>query len=454
MANRDPVERWIAVHLHRGLPFAVVGWLLLTLALPVSGQPLRVKSRAASVLSPGVYVNEGPLSARGMDSVPMHGVVVIGYTERRPVPEKSGVSARPVTSLVEYKAQFGERAPSLANKRKGTTDTAFYTYDAVRLFFANGGRSCLVVSIGDYSKAKQAADFVRGLAYLDRKNAGDWTGKYGQLIMPDVVDLPQVKTLQELALSFCAESGRYFFILDVPLKGNREDSIKAFRESMDPVDSLGRSFGAAYAPWLVIGDGESDGLRTVPPSGAVAGVYAATDSRRGVHKAPAGLGILNVLDLTDHLDRQAMGEMLSQSDRRPSINPIVMQSGRGVVVMGGRTLCDPTDYEFRYINVRRQLIVIENSISDSCTWTYFEPNDNHTWRRLSEWVESYLRSLWQSGALFGVSPEEAYFVRVGKGKSKTQDDIDNGVLRMEVGVSLVRPAEFVIMRFRFPAQVP
>jgi phage tail sheath protein FI len=178
--------------------------------------------------------------------------------------------------------------------------------------------------------------------------------------------------------------------------------------------------------------------RQLPPSGYLAGIYARVDNDRGVWKAPANEPVLNALGLKTLF---TTGEQDLLNPR--GVNLIRRFDIGGIRVWGGRTLS--SDPDLKYINVRRTLIYLEASIERSTQWVVFEPNSPQTWARLVASVSAFLLSQWREGALFGRQPEQAFFVRCDE-STMTADDILNGRLICQIGVAIVRPAEFVIFR--------
>jgi hypothetical protein len=174
----------------------------------------------------------------------------------------------------------------------------------------------------------------------------------------------------------------------------------------------------------------------VPPSGYLAGIYARTDSQRGVHKAPANEVIRGALDLKVSVTK---GE---QDVLNPlGINCIRAFPGRGIRVWGARTTA--SDTLWKYVNVRRLFLYLEESIEEGTQWVVFEPNDEKLWARVKQTITQFLTRVWKDGALMGSIPDEAFFVKCDK-TTMTQDDIDNGRLIVLIGVAPVKPAEFVI----------
>jgi phage tail sheath protein FI len=196
------------------------------------------------------------------------------------------------------------------------------------------------------------------------------------------------------------------------------------------------SYAAYYVPWVEFPVG--DQTVRLPPTGFVAGVYARTDVERGVHKAPANEVVRGVVGLQVNL---TTGEQDVLNPR--GVNAIRRFEGRGIRVWGARTLS--SDPEFRYVNVRRFLIFLEASIDRGTQYVVFEPNAPETWGRVVDSVSAFLHTQWRSGALFGRRPEDAFFVRCDE-TTMTADDVQNGRLICNIGVAIVRPAEFVIFR--------
>ncbi len=184
----------------------------------------------------------------------------------------------------------------------------------------------------------------------------------------------------------------------------------------------------------------------VPPSGAMAGIYTAVDSTRGVWKAPANVALSYVISPAVQIDDEMQEDLNIDTNAGKSVNAIRAFTGKGVYVWGARTLTG-NDNNFRYISVRRFYIMVEASVKSAAFGFVFEPNDIHTWLKVKAMIENYLFELWQQGALAGVKPEQAYYVKVGLGQTMTSQDILEGRMIVEIGMAVVRPAEFIILRF-------
>lgn len=192
-------------------------------------------------------------------------------------------------------------------------------------------------------------------------------------------------------------------------------------------------------------------VNTLPPSGAIAGVYASVDRDRGVWKAPANVTINSVSDLSELIDDNDQEVLNIDANAGKSVNAIRAFYGKGITVWGARTLAG-NDNEWRYVPVRRLFSFAEESCKKSTSWCVFEPNDANTWARIRSQIDNFLNNLWRRGALAGAKPEQAYFVNCGLNITMTALDILEGRLIIEIGMAAVRPAEFVILRFSHKLQ--
>lgn len=190
---------------------------------------------------------------------------------------------------------------------------------------------------------------------------------------------------------------------------------------------------------------------TMPPSSAVAGVYAAVDSSRGVWKAPANVSMSYVNAASLKISHEDQMSLNVDPTSGKSINAIRYFTGKGVLIWGARTLAG-NDNEWRYVPVRRFFIFAEESIKKGTEWVVFEPNDANTWVRVRAMIENFLIKQWRAGALAGAKPEQAFFVRVGLGITMTALDILEGRMNIEIGMAVVRPAEFIILKFSHKLQ--
>jgi hypothetical protein len=195
---------------------------------------------------------------------------------------------------------------------------------------------------------------------------------------------------------------------------------------------------ALYYPWVRILDPITGKEINLPPSGFVTGIYARNDTNRAVYKAPANEVVSLALGFERTIN-QAQQEVLNPE----GINCLRFFEGRGMRVWGARTM--DTDVEWKYINVRRYFAYLERSIDRGTQWAVFEPNGPALWNNIKRTIEDFLLNEFQSGALLGYKPEQAFFVRCDR-STMTQNDLDNGRLVCLIGVAPLKPAEFVIFR--------
>jgi phage tail sheath protein FI len=178
----------------------------------------------------------------------------------------------------------------------------------------------------------------------------------------------------------------------------------------------------------------------------VTGAYAQTDTTRGVWKAPANVALANVLKPVVKLDTARQDDLNVDATSGKSINAIRAFAGKGTRVWGARTLAG-NDNEWRYVSVRRLFNMVEESVKKSTYWAVFETNDANTWVKVRGMIENYLTQKWREGALAGATTKEAFFVKCGLGTTMTAQDILEGRMYVEIGMAVVRPAEFIILRF-------
>lgn len=382
-------------------------------------------------------------------------------------------------------------------------------YYSLQLYFGNGGGPCYIVSCGRYKTSGALVSNTEMEAALASLKKEDEPTMIVFTDAVSLTDADQFYGLQTKALGQCAELMDRVVIIDLHLaasaKGEADFNTvaSAFRTKIG-INNL--SYGAAYYPWLrttldyFIDESSLSVLRgtnvdateipnnTVlrkyppegttelaateaqtslyhaqsaiyalikkeiakfqvisPPSPAIAGVYAAVDSTRGVWKAPANVSLNYVSEPMVKIDDQDQQDM-NVTTTGKSVNAVRMFSGKGVLVWGARTLAG-NDNEWRYISVRRFYNMVEESVKKATEPFVFEPNDATTWIKVRAMIENFLILQWRAGALQGAKPEEAFFVRVGLGETMTALDILEGRMIVEIGMAVVRPAEFIILRF-------
>lgn len=248
------------------------------------------------------------------------------------------------------------------------------------------------------------------------------------MAIPGVTD----PVVQLALVAHCENLASRFAILDIPRDKTKVPDVLAHRDLFDT------SYAAMYNPWLQVYDPLEKRSIFIPPSGTVAGVYARNDNTRGVEKAPANEVLRGVTGLDVQYNK---GE---QDILNPKgVNLIRSFTGQGIRIWGARTLS--SNSLWKYVNIRRLFIFIEESIKAGTNWVVFEPNDERLWARVHRTIDAFLTRVWRSGALMGTTPNEAFFIDIGP-NTMTQDDIDNGRLICVIGIAPVKPAEFVVFR--------
>ncbi|PIE79688.1 MAG: phage tail protein [Chloroflexi bacterium] len=428
---------------------------------------------AVTYASPGVYVEEVD---RGTKPIEIAGVSIAAFV---------GITAE--ASIKQFNPDTGERevVASVLNKAilvtnwtqfqdvfGGFTEGAFLP-DAVYGYFANGGGACYVTSLRALSeipkapskrppRAKKAAeeskdevvpeptfgpltaaDFIGDAAKRTGINGLEAQDDVSLILCPDLMAnydgskaaKELVKQVQTAMIAHCENMQYRFAILDTP-PGLNAQQAKEWREFVN----YDTSFAAMYYPWVEISD-LSDSPNTskmVPPSGHIVGIYNRVDAERGVHKAPANEVILGATNVEIGLTRH------EQDTLNPiGVNCIRSFPGRGIRVWGARTLS--SDGSWRYINVRRLFSQVGSSLDVGLQWVVFEPNDHTLWAKVRRDVIAFLRVIWRNGALFGTTPEQAFYVKCDE-ELNPHEIRDLGQLIIEVGMAPVKPAEFVILR--------
>jgi phage tail sheath protein FI len=262
------------------------------------------------------------------------------------------------------------------------------------------------------------------------------------LIVPDLMSVPPgeklnldlVKAVQTAMIGHCERLADRVAILDPPPNATPQE-IKDWRMNIAGYDS---SYAALYYPWIQVDDPILNRPIYIPPSGHMGGIWARSDNTRGVHKAPANEVVLGAVGLAYNTTK---GE---QDTLNPNgVNCIRAFPGRGIRVWGARTLS--SNPSWRYINVRRLFNYVEKSIEGGTQWVVFEPNDPMLWSRVRRDVAAFLSTVWSSGALFGLSPAQAFYVKCDS-ELNPPEQRDLGRLIVEIGMAPVKPAEFVIFR--------
>jgi phage tail sheath protein FI len=248
------------------------------------------------------------------------------------------------------------------------------------------------------------------------------------------IGLDGVQAVQKEIITHCELMGDRVAILDPP-PGLGPQQVKEWLREEANYDS---KYASLYYPWISVFDPITSKNQFIPPSGHIAGIWARNDDTRGVHKAPANEVIRGAIELQTRLTK-AEHDLLNPI----GLNCIRTFAGRGIRVWGARTIS--SDPAWRYLNVRRLFNYLEESILNGTQWVVFEPNDDALWSRIRRTISAFLINEWRKGALFGLTPDEAFYVKCDR-ETNPAEGIDAGQVVCEIGVAPVKPAEFVIFR--------
>jgi phage tail sheath protein FI len=451
--------------------------------------------------TPGVYIEEIPKLPPSIASVETAIPAFIGYTEKAQLKKADDLINAPheISSMLEYVMYFGDAFPETGIQINidrsdpnrininGEIDPAvrskYLMYYSLQMFFANGGGRCFIVSVGKYPAEIELKPLQDGLAKVE--GIDDVT----LLLFPDGMGLAagEYYTLQNLSLNQCFRLQDRFAVMDVWMPAIPDvafDPIATLRNAISS-EILEKKYGAVYYPRIYtqldykydttkeelikVTGAAFDNLKAIfpednalynqikaainridvllPASSAVVGKYAEVDSSRGVWKAPANVN-LTYVSKPEIIITQKQQEPLNVDVKDgKSINVIRSFPGRGpAIIWGARTLAG-NDNEWRYVSVRRFFNMVEESVKNATNQFVFEPNDRNTWVRVKSMIENYLTQQWKAGALMGASTKEAFFIHVGLGETMTELDIWEGRMIIEIGMAVVRPAEFIILKF-------
>jgi len=372
-----------------------------------------MEQRPPEFSAPGVYVEEISFRAHSIEGVPTSTAAFIGPTHTTP-PATDSAAREPLRSFLEFEQQYG----GLDDLQTAQGSGCNYVAHAARVFFDNGGQR---LYIGQVSADALAEEYAAALQALP-ESAG-----ISVIAAPGYSARAAAAEIQQALIEHVSQPERFrFAVFDAPPAATI-DEVLAARSSIDS------SYAAMYYPWVT-----TQNSVQLPPSGFVCGIYARTDNARGVWKAPANETVTGAVDLQTAIDTHGQERLSAQG-----INSIRSFPARGILLWGARTASQ--DPLWKYVNVRRYFIYLEQSIHDGLQWVVFEPNGEPLWKAVRQTITNFLLNNWRSGALMGTKPEEAFFVRCDS-STMTQNDIDNGRLIVEIGVAPVRPAEFVIIR--------
>lgn len=469
---------------------------------------------ATTYKTPGVYIEEIPKLPASVAQVETAIPAFIGYTEKQPLTVDNTISPIRIDSMLEYETNFGGPFPEsgiqiILDQQLDESDnilsenitvdlpsgsvSGYNMYYAMQVYFSNGGGPCYIASVGTYDTSSPATntDLLKGLTAIEKEDEPTLIVFCDHLKVASA----QFYGLYKSSLGQCNQLQDRFTIVD--LRSDSDGEKDTFRTA---IGTSYLKYGAAYSPWLVTSlnyhfledevqiqhnifkdgvEGSTAGTLhdtrlnaveetntalynrfkqeivaltvTLPPSSAIAGIYARVDANRGVWKSPANVSLNSVIAPTvklSHLDQESLNvDPVSGK----SINAIRTFFGKGVMVWGARTLAG-NDNEWRYISVRRFFNMVEESVKKSTAWAVFEPNTANTWIRIKGMIDNYLTELWRDGALAGPKAEDAFYVSLGLGRTMTQNDILEGRLNVEIGLAVARPAEFIVLKFSHKLQ--
>jgi len=347
--------------------------------------------------NPGVYIEEVDSGAHPIAGVSTDRTALVGLAPAGPW------APTLITSFTEYQQTFGGAAPDLNITR------------AVRGFFDNGGQRCYVLHV--QSGAASAAQILAPLDHLT------------DISMVSCPDEHSIPGMTAALVAHCE---------------NHRDRVAVLAATMgstyvnDPPQEAQSGFAAFYAPWVLVASSRGGPAAPVHPGGHVAGAIAANDLNRGVWVAPGNLPLAGIVGLEQQINA-AQASVLNQRgiDTLRNIPP------NGCRVWGARTTS--SDPEWQYLNVRRYLIYLEQSLQQGLQWAVFEPNGGVLWANVRQVVENFLLNQFRSGALQGTTPQQAYFVRCDL-TTMAQADLDNGQVNCLVGVAPLTPAQFVVFQ--------
>lgn len=414
---------------------------------------------ATTFLSPGVYVEEVPSAIRAIAGVSTSTAAFVGIVPDRvqliardpafdPSDPKSQafkfvdftiptVVKTPVliTNWSQFTRNFGDLVgdPTAAASAGSPSVDAGYLQlaHAVYGFFNNGGSRCYVARI----TAESDLDAVlNSFAAID---------EIAIVCAPGQI----TDSVRDKIVAHCALVANRFAILDGPQV--TQDLTTLTRTAADPTPGVmpkTTDFGAWYYPWINVfdpgtqlQDPSSNGSLAVPPSGHLAGIYARVDTERGVFKAPANEVIRGALSVTHALSKA------DQDGLNPKGVNAIRVLNNNIYVWGARTIGGDINGDLKYVNVRRTLLFLRDSIEQGTQWAVFEPNEPALWAKITRNITAFLTTMWRSGALFGATAQEAFFVKCDA-ETNPPDVRDLGQVVTEIGVAIARPAEFVIFR--------
>ncbi len=429
----------------------------------------------------------------------------VGYTSKAARRSSEDLRRIPtkINSMREFENLFGFPYENdiemevTSNNNGGFTLTRFresnlkyILYYSVRIYFDNGGGSCYILSVDTYQNPPQVTlrkdDESPQFGLLDGLYLLSEVKDISLVLIPEAVKLSRVEYsfLVQAALLQCHTLENRFAIFDLY---NGDCSCPDMNTNRDLFGNKYLNCGSVYYPFVkttistfigidgsnvkIMFSGESIRMADIrksnfqlykfvrqelknryivlPSCGAIAGTYVTTDKKRGVWKSPSNLNLAGVSEPVVRLENQSYDIQNSEAEMDRSINSIRTYSGKGKgpIVWGARTLANNDENDDgRFVSVRRFIIMVKESLRNSTSWAAFEPNDVTTWNRVCSMIENYLTLKWQDGALAGVNPQQAFYVSCELGTTMNTQDILAGKMNIEIGLAILKPSEFVVIK--------
>ncbi|WP_062057021.1 phage tail sheath family protein [Aquimarina longa] len=458
--------------------------------------------------TPGVYIEEIPKLPPSVAQVETAIPAFIGYTEKAEDERGNSLLNEPkrISSLLEYERFFGDPfketqlSVSVKEQTSGPTivqasiddRSKYLMHYALQMFFANGGGPCWIVSVKDYTTGI--------VSFADLKAGLDATEKVDEVtlyVYPDAQGMDNFSDFYSLfgeSMDMCEKLKDRFTVMDIwqdPTQPNLLANIETMRDNTSPEENTIK-YGATYFPnvetildYYYGGEGKGDSNVTIvheggdgslsgtlaelksknnalyfqaqnsirnlplemPPSPGVVGQYASVDASRGVWKAPANVNMDYVIRPMIKITDREQESLNVDVNSGKSVNVIRSFVGRGnALIWGARTMAGNSN-EWRYVPVRRFFNMVEESVKKATVQFVFEPNDLNTWSRVKSMIDNFLVQQWKAGALMGTTPEQAFYVKVGLNETMDEVDVLEGRMIVEIAMAVVRPAEFIILRF-------
>jgi uncharacterized protein len=357
--------------------------------------------------------------------------------------------ANPLGDDVSLKSKFftvAEGAEGTKDEISGYIDVIAQLVNKIKKFITSDSVSNMTIQnelVSKLNPSSVIASIVKGISSIDKALK---TGKVAQEDFPEyelegvkpnaAVDVLEGKA--QIVQSKKMLEGLFESLIDVMSSIKRD--MKSIQNHFDKV-----VFDTNSLYQSIVSEVQME-LSKLPPSGAIAGIYAQVDFNRGVWKSPANVSLASTVRPWVRIDNVQQEDLNVDLTGGKSINAIRSFPGQGTLVWGARTLAG-NDNEWRYISVRRFFNMAEKSLKLATNWAVFEPNDEGTWIKVKAMIDNFLTNLWKQGALVGTSPAEAFFVKIGLGSTMTQIDVLEGRMNVEIGLAVVRPAEFIVLKF-------